>query len=210
MRHTRRILAAAGFIGGIAITGAVLAQPAPTDAPPPPPPPAEGPAAQGFPLDLVGPGGPGGPGGPRGHGPMLDFTAIDTNGDKILSRDELTARATARLAVADTNKDGALDRAELVAALPAPPSDILMVFAPNPAEQGADRLLAFLGATDAGKIEIAALADRQVNAVIARFDTDHDGAISTREAAPKPPHKGPRGPGGCGGDERGHRPGPRG
>ena len=208
MRQYRNILAVAGLLGGVAVTGAVLAQPAPTEAPPPPPP-AE---AQGLPVDLLdGPGGPGRPGrghgpahGPRGpRGPMLDFAAIDANGDKVLSRDELLQRATARIATIDTSGDGAIDRVELIAVFPAPPDLALMdVFGPNPAELRADRILAFMGAAESGRFEVGALAERRVNALLARLDRDRDGAISEAEAA-KPSHEGPRG-------GREHGRGPRG
>ena len=71
-----------------------------------------------------GPGGPGGPDMLRG----IDFVAIDTDGDGLLSRAELQARATARLSPADANADGIIDRAELIAFLPAPDGGIIGIF----------------------------------------------------------------------------------
>ncbi|TPE50268.1 hypothetical protein FJM51_12755 [Amaricoccus solimangrovi] len=162
-----------------------------------------------MPLDPVGGPGPRGPrmgSHPGAGGPRIDFAAIDANGDGALSREELETRATGRLSAADTNGDGALDRDELVAALPGPRDQILMIFAPDPAAERADRLLAFMGATDAGRIGIEALADRQVNAITAALDTDHDGAISQAEATAKPAHaRGSRGHGDAGGHRRDDR-----
>ena len=105
-----------------------------------------------------------------------------------LTNAELTARATARLGAWDGNGDGALDRAELIAAMPAPRDNLLMVFAPDPSEARADRLLAFMGATETGRIEIVAMSERQVNALLAWFDENRDGAISLAESEAAPRH----------------------
>lgn len=200
MTHYRRILAALALAGGVGVTGIALAQPAPSDAPPPPDaePRAEAPAMPMGPM-----GGPEGRfHGPRG--PRIDFAAIDANGDGVLTREELSERAAGRLAGADGNGDGALDRDELIAALPGPRDQITNVFAPNPAEMRADRLIAFMGASDAGQFQIRDFADRQVNAVVAKLDRDHDGSISQAEAAPKgKPHRHPHGDDGGPGDARG-------
>jgi hypothetical protein len=133
-------------------------------------------------------------GGGQRHGPGLDFGAIDTDSNAALSRTELTARATARLAEPDANGDGALDRDELIASMPSPRGGMFMVFAPDPAEARADRLLAMMGATEAGRVEIAALAERQVNGLLARLDTDRDGAVSQAEAEAKAERHRERGP----------------
>lgn len=194
-------LTTAALLAGLLASGAAIAQ----DAPPPPAPPQDD--AGGPPPDRPGPGmmmmmm--------RGPGPVLDFVAIDTDGNGILTREELTARATARLATADSNHDGALQRDELIAAMPAP-RNLMMVFAPDPAAEHADRLLDWMGSTN-GQIEIAALADRQVNGVLAWIDTNHDGAISKAEADAAADH-GPRqkpgrhGPGGHDHDDNGDGP----
>lgn len=120
---------------------------------------------------------------PMGPGPRgVDFVAIDTDGNGILTRAELQARAVARLSPVDTNGDGAIDRAELVAALPPAPGGLLEVFAPNPSERMADRILALMGATEAGKVTVVELADGRVNMLLAALDTDRDAAISQDEA----------------------------
>lgn len=188
MTRLSQLTATAALLAGLITAAAAIAQ---DTTPPPPAPNAD--AAEGPP-----PGRPG-PGMMmmmmrRGPGPVIDFAAIDTDDNGILSREELTARATAKLAAADGNGDGALQRTELIAAMPGPRDSIMMVFAPDPAAERADRLLEFMSATDAGQIEIAALADRQVNGILAWIDTNHDGSISKTEAdaaakqGPKPPH----------------------
>ena len=122
------------------------------------------------------------------HGPMgmgrdgIDFAAIDTDGNGSLSRAELQARAQARLAAADANGNGILERTEIVAMFPAPPQRMFDVFSADPGEEMADRLLAMMGATEAGQVDLAALADRRVNMLLAFSDEDRDAAISTAEA----------------------------
>ncbi|MBP7243480.1 EF-hand domain-containing protein [Amaricoccus sp.] len=122
-------------------------------------------------------GGPGGPG-------AIDFAAIDANGDGSLSREELQARAVERLAVFDLNGDGVLDREELIAAFPGR-GGMFAVFSVDPAEAAADRILAMTGATAAGQVSVAALAEEQVNMIFVRLDSSRDDAISEEEAAPQ-------------------------
>ena len=112
----------------------------------------------------------------------IDFVAIDTDGNGSLSRAELQARATARLGRADANGDGALDRDEIVAAMPGPHGGLVERLRRRPGRALADRLLALMGATEAGQVEVAALADRRVNMLLAFADTDRDAAISQAEA----------------------------
>lgn len=178
MTRLSKLTAAAVLLSGLTAAGITIAQ----DTPPLPAAPDSG-AADGPPPDRPEPWMM-----MRGPGPMIDFAAIDTDGNGILSREELTARATARLGTADTNGDKILQRDELIAALPGPRDGLMMVFAPDPAALRADRLLAFMGATEAGQIEIAALADRQVNGILAMVDTNHDGSISKAEADAMPSH----------------------
>lgn len=145
-------------------------------------------------------------GGFRGK---LDVVAIDTDDSGTLTRAELQARAVERLARADTNGDGNLDRLELVAAMPVAPHAFLEVFAEDPSERRADRLIALMGGTESGQIPVAALAERRVNALLAMADTDRDAVLSVVEIEAvgermdrqRPPrggrgheHDGPRGP----------------
>lgn len=153
MTRIAGITAAAALLAGVAATGVAV--------------------AQGGPMggSMMGSG--------RGG---LDFAAIDTDGNGTLSRDELIARATERLSAADTNGDGALDRNELIIAMPGRHGGLGNIFAADPAEAMADRLLAMMGATEAGRIEIATLADQRVNFLLAFVDTNRDSAISRAEA----------------------------
>lgn len=171
-------ISAAALVAGIAAAGIAAAQDSPPDAP------------------LGGPmGGPmtGGPmaGGPMAGGPMvmmgfgpgrIDVVAIDTDGNGSLSRAELVARASERLAKADANGDGTLTRAELIEALPGPRHGLLDLFGPDPAAAFADRLLALMGATEGGQVTVADLANQRVNFLLAFADTDRDGAVSQAEA----------------------------
>jgi EF hand len=138
--------------------------------------------AQEGPGNMMG-GFHAGPGDMMGgfHG-EIDIVAIDTDGDGVLTRAELQAHAVERLARADANGDGSLDRVELVALMPAPRGGFLNVFAEDPAERMADRLIALMGGTETGRVEVAALADRRVNALLAMADADRDAAISLEEA----------------------------
>lgn len=129
--------------------------------------------------------------GPHGRsGGQIDFTVIDTDGDGSLSRAELMARATARIATADTNNDASLDRAELAAALPGPQDALVAIFSASPTERMADRILAETGGTESGSVTVQVLAERQVNMLLAKADTDRNAAISQEEAdAIKSPHR---------------------
>jgi hypothetical protein len=112
----------------------------------------------------------------------LDFAAIDSDGNGSLSRAELQARAVARIAEADANGDGALDREEIIAMLPGPRPGIFDVFAADPAAGMADRILAMLGATEAGQVAVDTLAGHRVNMLLAFVDADRDAAVSQAEA----------------------------
>jgi hypothetical protein len=187
-------LAAAAALSTALAAGAAAAQEAPTA----PGTAGEGPTGPGMMPGMMGeaPMGPGmmgdGPMGPGmmgghgmgGHGSRgIDFAAVDTDGNGVLSRDELRARAVARFGQADGNGDGALDRSELIEVLARPGAVFRHVFSADPAEGQADRLLALVGATETGQVEVVVLADRRVNMLLAMTDSDRDAAISQAEAA---------------------------
>lgn len=163
----KRIFAAGAIAGLVLVGGAALA----------------GPSERGE--------GPWRAEGGRGAGPMgvmggpreVDFVVIDVNGDGVLSRAELQARAVERLGRLDANADGVLSRAELAAVFPAPPGAALAVFAPDPGVAMADRILAMTGATAAGQVAVVDLAGAQVNMVLTRLDANRDDALSAEEAA---------------------------
>jgi Ca2+-binding EF-hand superfamily protein len=153
MPRISHLAAAAALLGGLAIAGVASADPRDGRRDAPP---------HGF--------------------DSIDFQAIDADGDGSLSRAELMARATARIALADTSKDGSLDRLELAAALPGPGNTIVAVFAASPTERLADRILAETGSTERGNVTVEVLAERQVNMLLASADTDRNAAISMEEA----------------------------
>jgi hypothetical protein len=134
----------------------------------------------------------------REFGGRIDFPAIDTDGNGSLSRAELVTRASSRIATADRNSDGTLDRTELAAALPGGDHALIAVFATSPSEIMADRILAETGNTESGSVTVQVLAERQVNMLLAVVDTDRDAAISQAEADAMKR----RGPGGRDGDRR--------
>jgi hypothetical protein len=181
MSRLHRLTAAAALLGGLAAASVAAAQDAPAAGP------TDGPMMEGPMMEGPMMEGPmmGGHmmmmGGPMRHGRGIDFAAIDTDGDGTLTRAELVARATERLAEADANTDGMLDRDEIILALPGPRSAFLHIFSADPAEAWADRLLAMMGATESGQVEVAALAERRVNDLFAWIDVDRDAAVSLAE-----------------------------
>lgn len=199
MKPIARNAAIAALVASLGAAGVVAAQdPA---APPPPPPPGPPMMESGSPMLMMG----------RMIGrDGIDFVAIDTDKNGSLSRAELVAFATARLSKTDANGDGILTRAEIVESLPGPHGGIANLFARDPAEDFADRMLATLGATEAGQVPVADLANQRVNFLLAFVDTDRDAAISQAEAdaaRAAPPRGGPRhGMGPRHGPDGGHGP----
>jgi hypothetical protein len=164
MSRLTTLTAAAALIGALAAAGTAVAQGGPR--------PGDGPGSEhGF-----------GPGMGRG----LDFTAIDSDGGGTLSREELAVFAVARIGTADADGNGTLERAEIVAIFPDTGGGLFQPFAQPRGERFADRLLERMDATEAGAVAVADLAERHVNAVLARLDSDHDGAISQEEAEDGP------------------------
>ena len=129
------------------------------------------------------------------HG-ELDIVAIDTDGNGVLTRAELQARAVERLGPRRRERRRRpRPRGDRRDACPAPHGGFLNVFAEDPAERMADRLIALMGGTEAGRVEVAALAERRVNALLAIADADRDAALSPEEveaAADRLDRPGPR------------------
>ncbi len=119
------------------------------------------------------------------RGAQLDFDAIDADGDGAITRAELEAHGTARLAEYDANGDGMLDRAELIAMTPAS-RGMRPLFQRDPAEMRVDRLLGRHDAEEAGAVAVAELLDRRVAMTLRMWDRDQDGAISRAEAEARP------------------------
>jgi hypothetical protein len=149
-----------------------------------------------------------GNGAGRGMGPGrgLDFAAVDTDASGSISRAEHEARAPARLVEIDTTGDGSLEPAEILAATPDPRGGMAGTLRANPAEARADRMLAMMGATETGSVEVTVLTARQVDGLLARLDTDRDGAISRDEATALEKGRGGREHMRRHGQDRGHGP----
>lgn len=119
----------------------------------------------------------GGP-GPRG----LDFAALDSDGDGAVSRAEMIAAGTARLAAVDTDGNGRLDRAEIIAMMPEKGAT-MNLFGPDRAAMMADRMIARFGAGETGDVAIQAMVERQVEEMFARYDADDSGTVTAEEHA---------------------------
>jgi len=114
--------------------------------------------------------------GPRG----LDIATLDSDGDRAVSRAEMTAAGTARLAAIDADGNGRLDRNELIAAMPTRPA-MVDLFGPDRATAMADRMIARFGSAEDGDFAIAAMIERQVGDAFGRLDADNSDTITADE-----------------------------
>lgn len=110
--------------------------------------------------------------GDRGRGPQIDFDTVDADKDGKITPTEIAASRAARFAAADTNGDGKLDRAELIARAEA-----------TKAERMATRALDMLDADRDGALSAAEMADGpgMGTRMFARMDADKDGALTRAE-----------------------------
>ena len=102
------------------------------------------------------------------------FDSLDSDADGLVTQAELDAHRAAMFTAADTNSDGALDAEELAARQLARFNDRL-----------ADRTARMIEARDAngdGLLQPEEMADGPSGRMLARIDTDNDGAISLAEA----------------------------
>lgn len=108
----------------------------------------------------------------RGHGSMMKFEDVDTNGDGKLSRSELEAHGAKRFAEADANNDGKLTKDEFVAK------------GKERAEKRFEKMLSKKDADGDGALsadEMKPSAER-AEKMFSRLDKDGDGFISKEEA----------------------------
>lgn len=121
----------------------------------------------------------GGMGQMRGEGRMgqmgaMSFADLDTDGNGRFSPEDMAARADARFAELDADGDGQVSREEFLAHSAARASDR--------AGEMFDRLDADGdGVLSRDAIEARGGPGRGVERMIARFDTDNDGALSEAE-----------------------------
>ncbi|SMY08756.1 EF-hand domain-containing protein [Flavimaricola marinus] len=121
-----------------------------------------------------------GVGGP--NGPDLEFSTLDSNADGMLTPEDLVALQAERFAAADTDGDGALSEAELIARATADATERML----ERATERASRMIDRLDANDDGLLqadEMNAGPEQGMERMFARFDTDEDGAISEEEFA---------------------------
>ncbi len=98
------------------------------------------------------------------------FGMLDRDGSGEITRDELAAMGQARFEANDTNADGVLDKAELIAA------------ASKRTEARVERMLTRLDANDDGVLSAEELADRRdPGRIFARLDSDGSGGVSEAE-----------------------------
>lgn len=123
----------------------------------------------------------------RGMGPraaMMDFDAIDSDGDGKITAAEIKAHADQRFATADTNGDGFVDAAEMQVRM--------MAQAAARMEQRSARMVAAMDKDGDGKLSAEEMragprAGRGANSqdrlarMMTRLDRDGDGAISREE-----------------------------
>lgn len=125
----------------------------------------------------------GGRGGDR-MGQMFAFEEMDANGDGKVTKEEVAAFHAAKLATLDTDKDGNLSEAELIAGQQQRKAERDTQRETERGAKMANRMLEKRDANKDGVLsleEMAAGPDRG-DKMFDRADTDGDGAISKAEA----------------------------
>lgn len=100
------------------------------------------------------------------------FKKVDTDGDGRISRDEAERYRTGRFETADLDRDGAVSKAEMIAA------------ATRSATERAERLFARMDANGDGRVgadEYDAMTAPRLARSFNRYDADGDGVITKRE-----------------------------
>jgi Ca2+-binding EF-hand superfamily protein len=124
----------------------------------------------------MGMGGQGMMAGGPGAGPMFDFETLDADKDGKVTKAEVAAARTARVAAADANSDGKLSVDEIAA--------LQMARMAERANDRATRMVAELDADGDGMLTVSELNARPVpDRMFDRMDTDGDDAISQAEFA---------------------------
>lgn len=120
------------------------------------------------------------------HGQMPAFEELDANADGVVTLEELEAQAAARFQGVDTDGDGGISAAELLAQRE--------IDEAQRAQDRADQLVERLDDDGDGLIQAEEMADgrRSLDRMFERVDADEDGAISAEEFAEAREHGGER------------------
>lgn len=122
-------------------------------------------------------------GGQRGGdrmGQMFVFEEVDANADGTVTKDEIAAYHAAKLAAMDTDNDGNLSEAELIAAQKQRQAERQS----NREAKMAKRMVERRDANNDGVLSLEEMAPKgdRADKMFARADADGDGAISKAEA----------------------------
>ena len=134
--------------------------------------------------------------GPQGGHNRPSFTELDSNGDGVITLEEVQNQGKAKFAAADSNGDGQLDVAELTAAAAQERAGRIERLIAHKDSNG-DGTLSFeeMGARDGGGTRLFAHVDTDGNGEITQ--AEWDAAIANMPGqGPNGPHgpHGPRGP----------------
>ena len=130
----------------------------------------------------------GGPGG--GFRGPIDFEQIDSNGDGVITQEDISVRAEERFKAADTNGDGKLSAEEMKAGAESRRAERM--------QSRIDRMVERHDADGDGMLTLEEMqSDERGGRFFERFDKDGDGSITSEEfEAAKAEFKGRKGHGG--------------
>ena len=116
------------------------------------------------------------PFGKRGGGEQMtppSFEELDTNGDGLVTADELEALSAARFTEMDTNGDGVISAEEMLASM--------QEKAQKRMSKGVERMIEKLDEDGDGALSADEMPQRDNTRMIGHLDEDDDGAVSAEE-----------------------------